>query len=232
MKTLGLIGGTSWVSTADYYRIINREVNRLLGGHHSARLILYSLDFQVAYDLHHRKDFEGQRNLLMNAARKLKAAGAEGLMLCANTTHKYADDLLMEIGLPLVHIADETAKVIKEKGISTVGLTGTATTMQETFYSDRLRKYGIETLVPSRKEQEYIHNAIFEELVKDILLDSTRDKLLHIMNGLKDLGAEGIILGCTEIPLIIKPEHTQLVLFDTLTIHATAAARFVAEINN
>lgn len=232
MKTIGLIGGTSWVSTVDYYRIINQEVNRQLGGHNSARLILYSVNFQDAYDLHHRKDFEGQRNLLLNAAMKLKAAGAEGLILCANTTHKYADYIEEKTGLPLIHIADETARVIQEKGISTVGLTGTATTMQESFYADRLMKYGIKTLVPSPEEQAYIHNAIFDELVKDILLDSTRQRLIDIMNELKNKGAEGIILGCTEIPLIVKPEHTPLVLFDTLTIHATAAARFVTEMNN
>lgn len=229
MKTIGMIGGTTWVSTSDYYRLINQEVNKLLGGLNSAKLILYSVNFQEAYDFYSRKDFEGQKNLLLDAVKRLVNAGVDGLILCANTLHKYADPITEIIRIPLIHIAEETAKAILEKGLSNVALLGTATTMQETFYTDILKSFGITTMVPSPEDQVFINDIIFSELAKDIFKDSTRKRLLEIMDRLSEGGAQGMILGCTELPLIIKPEHTSLALFDTLHIHAEAAARFVAE---
>jgi aspartate racemase len=229
MKTLGLVGGTTWVSTNDYYKLINKEVNKRLGGHHSARLVLYSINFHEAVAFQERKDFEGMRKLLVDAAISVKAAGVDGIMLCANTLHKYADAVLNATGLPMVHIAEETAYEIVRHGYNTVGLLGTKPTMSESFYKDRLNKHGINALVPKEGDQDFIHRIIFDELGKDIFRDETRGELLRIMGDLHLQGAQGIILGCTEIPLIIKPEHTNLPLFDTLMIHARAAARFIME---
>jgi aspartate racemase len=229
MKTLGLIGGTTWVSTTDYYRLINKEVNQKLGGHHSARLILYSINFQDAVTFQENKDFDGMKRLLTDAGKSLTEAGADGILLCANTIHKYADDVKKVTGLPLIHIADETGKAIVNEGFNSVGLLGTRPTMSEPFYRERLAGHGISTLVPSEKDQWFIHRAIFDELGKDIFLDETRQELLRIMNDLSKQGAEAIILGCTEIPLIIKPGHTDLPMFDTLQIHAKAAAGFILE---
>ena len=227
MKTLGLIGGTTWVSTLDYYRHINKEVNNLLSGHNSAKLVLYSFNFQELVSLQDKNDYEGFKGLLLNAAKALSHGGIDGIMLCANTLHKYADAVEEAAGIPLIHIADETASEIKKSGFKTVGLLGTKTTMGEAFYKDKLRDHGITAIVPGEREQEYIHRAIFDELGKDIFKDDTRQELLRIMQDLQKRGAEGIILGCTEIPLIIKPEHTSIPMFDTLVIHAGAGARFV-----
>jgi aspartate racemase len=229
MKTLGLIGGTTWVSTQDYYKHINKEVNRLLGGHNAAKLILYNLNFHEVVKLQDSKDFDGLKKLLTDAGSILQKAGVDGIMLCANTMHKYADAVTGITGLPLVHIADETAAEINKSGFKTAGLLGTKTTMEEPFYKERLKKHGITAIVPDEKDQVFLHRAIFDELGKDIFKDETRQEILRIMTGLYQRGAEGIILGCTEIPLIIKPEHTSIPLFDTLLIHARAGARFIAE---
>jgi aspartate racemase len=230
MKTLGLIGGTTWVSTTDYYRLINKEINQKLGGHHSARLILCSINFHDVVALQDNNDFHGVEGLLKDAATSLASAGAEGIMICANTLHKYADAVIKASGLPLIHIADETAMEIRKAGYRRVGLLGTKPTMNEPFYREKLATYGIDALVPGNDDQWFIHRAIFDELGKDIFRNETRIKLLRIMNDLGQQGAEAIILGCTEIPLIIKPEHTELPLFDTLQIHARAAARFILKI--
>jgi aspartate racemase len=228
MKTLGLIGGTTWVSTREYYACINREVNRLKGGYHSAKIILYSMDFQEIYTMQHSGDFEGIQVMLAGIAKGLASEGAQGLLLCANTMHKYADAVQEACGLPLIHIADVTAMEIRTAGYDTVGLLGTNTTMNEPFYRKKLQSYGIKALVPDEAGRNYINDAIFNELGKDIFKDSTRQEILQIMNKLVAGGAQGIILGCTEIPLIIKPQHTAIPLFDTLEIHSRAAARFIA----
>jgi len=227
MKTLGMIGGTTWVSTQDYYRHINKEVNRIVGGTHAARLLLYSLNFGEVHALQEAKDYPAISKLITDAAVKLKGAGVDGLILCANTMHKYVEDVEAATGLPIVHIADETAAAITNSGIAKVGLLGTRTTMSESFYKDRLKKHGIETIVPGDQDQLFLNHVIFNELAKDEFYDETRQEILMIMQALTKEGAGGIILGCTELPLIIKPEHTSIPTFDTLIIHARAAARFV-----
>ena len=229
MKTLGMIGGTTWVSTLDYYRNINTEVNRILGGLHSAKLVLYSINFQEAKDFVDKKDFTSMKNLLLEGVKKLVDTGVDGIMLCANTMHKYAEEVKSFTGLPLIHIADVTAAEINMQGLRTVGLLGTRITMEEPFYKDNLKGHGITTIVPETADQIYVNRVIFDELAKDIFTDKTRKRLLNIMERLHSMGAEGIILGCTEIPLIIKPGHTSLPMFDTLYLHSKAGARFIAE---
>lgn len=227
MKQLGLIGGTTWVSTIDYYRVLNEEVNKVLGGNHSAPLLLYSVEFGEVIEFSKSGDFALVHRILTDAAEVLYKAGVDGIMLCANTIHKYADNIMEEVPLPLIHVVDETAVKIKEKGFHKVGLLGTMMTMKEDFYTNMLGKEGIECIIPDEQDMQFINHAIFEELGHDIFKDETRQRLLKIMNGLSNQGAEGIILGCTEIPLIIKPEHTDLPLFDTLRIHAEAGAKFI-----
>ena len=226
MKTIGLIGGTTWVSTVDYYKIINSETNRRLGKNNSARIIMYSVNFQDAIDLMSKKDFEGLKQMLFKASDILVSGGAECLLLCANTMHKYADDVQQHAGLPLVNIADETARKIKEKGISKIGLLGTKITMSEPFYKERLAAYGIETLVPGEEQQDFVNRIIFNELGKEVFKPETKTELINIIGGLQSKGAEGVIMGCTEIPLILKQGDADIPLFDTLTIHSMAAVDF------
>lgn len=222
-----MIGGTTWVSTADYYKLINKEVNRLSGGQHSARLILNSLDFQEIVDFQEKKNFDGIKALLVAASTSLLSAGVAGIMLCANTMHKYAEFVIEATGLPLVHIVDATAAEIADRGYTTVGLLGTNTTMQEPFYRERLQQHGITAIVPGEADRDRMHRIIFDELANDIFMDNTRQKILRMMEDLHHQGAQGIILGCTEIPLIIRQEHTSIPVFDTLLIHANAGARFI-----
>jgi len=232
MKTLGMIGGTTWVSTADYYRILNEEVNKAMGGNYSAPLLLYSVNFQEALDLIRAGDSDGMFNMLLKAAKTLQNGGVDGLLLGANTIHKFAERIQAEVPLPIIHIADETAEKINEKGLSKVGLLGTMPTMRETFYKDRLLKHGIEAVTPDPDDMVFLHHIIFSELGLDIFKDSTRDRILKMMDSLYNRGAEAMILGCTEIPLIIKTEHTSIPLFDTLRIHAEAGARFIISNKN
>lgn len=227
MKTLGLIGGTSWVSTVDYYKIINQEVNRELGGNSSAKLVLYSIDFSEFLGMVKDKDNDGIEELFSSAGNSLKEAGADALMMCANTIHRYADVVLARTGLPLIHIARETADAILLKNIGTVGLLGTLPTMTESFYRDVLSEKGIEAIIPEKDDRLFIHRAIFKELSVEIFKDETRSRLLEICNDLFRKGADGIILGCTELPLIITQDDLSMPVFDTLRIHAEAGARFL-----
>lgn len=226
MKTLGLIGGTSWVSTVDYYRIINREINNRLGGLDSAKILLYSVNQQEFRPATKPDELQQFGDYLSDIARRLEAAGAEGLILCANTPHMAADLLQKNINIPLIHIADVTAEAVLKHKIKKVGLLGTKMTMEQTFYRGRLSKFGITTLVPEETEREYIHRTIMAELEKAILKDETRKKYVEIIDGLVKKGAEGIILGCTEIPLLIKQSDTAIPVFDTTEIHAMAAVEF------
>jgi len=228
MKTLGLIGGTTWVSTVDYYKIINEEVNRVLGGNNSAKLILYSINFKEAVDLNMKKDIAGMKRLVMDAVKAIVGAGAEGLMLCANTLHKFADEIEEEFRIPLIHIVDETSKEIIKAGIKTTGLMGTLITMEEPFYRNRLLKSGIETIIPDENDRHYINDNIYHDFSKGIFKKETKERFLKIINDLHGKGAEGIILGCTEFPLFLHQSDTHVALFDTLKIHAIAGARFVA----
>ncbi len=226
MKTLGLIGGTGWISTAEYYRLINEMVNEKLGELNFADLFLYSFNYNVIYELYKEKKHPEIYQLVENAANKLISSGAEGIVLCANTLHFYANDLVKNISIPIIHIADATSKSILNSGLEKVGLLGTKTTMEEDFYKSRLNKNGINVIVPDLENRNFIHDSIFNELLKGIFKDDTKSKILEIINKLNDKGANGIILGCTEIPLIIKKEDSSLPLFDTTLIHAEAAADF------
>ncbi len=226
MNTLGLIGGTGWVSTVDYYRIINREINNRLGGLSSAKILLYSVNQQEFRPATKPEELQQFADYLSDIARRLEAAGAECLILCANTPHMAADLVQKSIGIPLIHIAEVTAEAILKRKIRTVGLLGTKMTMEQSFYRDRLARFGISTLVPEKSEREYIHRTIMAELEKAILKDETRKSYLKIIEDLVKRGAEGIVLGCTEIPLLIKQSDTAIPVFDTTEIHAMAAVEF------
>ena len=226
MKTIGLIGGTGWTSTTDYYRLINQETNRLLGGLNSARCILYSFNYADINECNLRDDHEGVYRYVLDAAQKLKNASADFLVLCANTLHQYVDRLNDEIKLPIVHIADAAAAEIKRKGIPTVGLLGTRFTMEMDFYTKKLSEAGITSLVPDKPGRNYIHSIIMDELLKENIREESRKHFLEIIGSLETRGSQGIVLGCTEIPLLIKQEHTNLPVFNTLELHAKAAVEY------
>ena len=229
MKTIGLIGGMSWESSAEYYRIINEEVNRRLGGVHSAKVILYSFDFAEIEELQHRGEWEKLTQVMIDAARRLENAGAEVLLICTNTMHKMFDQVQENVEVSMIHIADATAEEIMKKGLKKVGLLGTKFTMEGDFYRKRFERHGIETVIPSEDEREVIHWIIYDELVVGIIRDESRKKYLEIIENLKQLGAEGVVLGCTEIPLLIKQEHVDIPVFDTTRIHALKAVDFALQ---
>lgn len=226
MKTLGLVGGTGWVSTQTYYRLINRETNARLGGLNSARLLLYSVNYEDIYRLNQRDDHEAVTQLVADAARRLALAGAEGLVLCANTLHMYAERVAESALLPLVHIGEATAAEARRRGYTRVGLMGTRPTMERAFYRDKLAAAGVEALIPDETQRAAIHHAIFDEILKEVLDPATRARLVAIVASLAERGAEAVVLGCTEIPLLVRPEDTPVPLLDTLAIHARAAVDF------
>jgi len=226
MKLIGLVGGTGWISSVEYYRIMNEEINRRLGGLQSARCILYSFNYAIINELNEKHDTEGQFSLLLDAATKLIRIGAEGIMLCANTLHQFADRLEKQISVPLIHIGTATAKQIKKQNLSTVGLLGTKYTMEMDFYKTKLNEESIQVLIPDAAERNFIHHTIYHELLKGVFREESKAELLRIMSRLHSQGAEGIILGCTEIPLLIKQKDTELPLFDTLVIHSLAGVDF------
>ena len=226
MKTIGLVGGTGWISTLDYYRIINETVNQKRGGLNTARCILYSFNYGDIDARNKQKDFQGVYKMVLDASQRICSAGADFIVLCANTLHRFADDLEKEIPVPILHIADATAKKIKEHGFSTVGLLGTKQTMELDFYISRLKNEGIETLVPDKYEREFINNTIMDELLKGIQNPSSKAAFKDIMKKLGNRGAEGIILGCTEIPILISQGDSELPIFNTTVIHALAAAEY------
>lgn len=223
MRTIGLIGGVSWHSTIDYYRIINEEVNRRLGGTHSAKLILYSLDLGEIKELRKQGKEELVEKILVEAARGLERGGADFGLICANTLHMYFDKVASSVSIPFIHIADATAEKIKGAGLRRVGLLGTLTTMELGFYRDRLAQHGIEVLVPEREDRVEVDRIIFEELVAGRFLDTSRSRLIGIIGKLVEMGAEGVVLGCTELPLILRGAEVGVPLFDTTMIHALKA---------
>lgn len=229
MKTIGLVGGTGWVSSVEYYRIINETINKRLGGMNFAKCILYSFNYGEIDALNKRDDMKGVFALILDAAKKITDAGADFIVLCANTLHLFADDLAKEIPLPLVHIAEATAKEIKKKGLSTVGLLGTKPTMELDFYKTKLKEENINVIVPEKNEIDFIHSVIMNELLKEIFDNKSKVAFLEIMKKLESQGAEAIILGCTEIPLLIKQEDSHLPLFNTTVIHALAAVDFALQ---
>jgi aspartate racemase len=225
MKTIGLIGGMSWESTVPYYRQINQSIKEQLGGLHSARIILYSVDFHEVERLQHAGDWEAAGALLAGVARSLEAAGADFLVLCTNTMHKVASSIEAAVSIPLLHIADPTAIEIKQSGHATVGLLGTRFTMEQAFYRERLsERHGLRVLTPNPDDREIIHRVIYEELCRGVVSSASRSQYQRIMAGLVEQGAEAIILGCTEIALLIDQQNAEVPLFDTAAIHARAAA--------
>jgi aspartate racemase len=229
MKTLGLIGGTSWVSTADYYKLINQQINERLGGLNAARLILYSMNYEEFKPPADPKDWGPLSENLINIAKNLQHCGAQCLLLCANTPHMAADAIDENLDIPLIHIAEETAKEIKKHNLKKVGLLGTRLTMEQAFFRKRLLKYGIEPIIPEEEDRNYIHATIFNELGRGFFTPELKTKYLRIINDLEKKGVEGIILGCTEIPLLIQQDDCKIPLFDTMLIHATAAVNFALE---
>jgi aspartate racemase len=226
MKTAGLIGGMSWESTVSYYRIINQVVGEALGGLHSARMVLYSVDFQEIELLQHAGRWTEAGETLVAAGRAVRRAGADFLVLCTNTMHKVAGQIEASVGLPLLHIADATAARVKAAGARRVGLLGTRFTMEEDFYRGRLeRDHGLEVVVPGAGERETVHRVIYEELCRGRVRDESRQECRRIVCGLVGQGAEGVILGCTEIGLLLGPEDAKVPVFDTARIHAEEAAR-------
>ena len=224
MKTLGLLGGMSWESTVPYYRVINQEVNRRLGGLHSARLVLYSVDFDEIERLQHAGEWDASARVLARAARALEGAGAEGLVICTNTMHRIYDQIAGAVGVPVLHIADATAAAIAEAGCGTVGLLGTRFTMEGDFYRERVRGHGLEVLVPGDADRETVHRVIYDELCLGEVCDDSRAEYRRIIAGLVGRGAEGVILGCTEISMLVGAEDASVPVFDTTEIHALKAA--------
>lgn len=224
MKTLGLIGGTTWISTAEYYKIINQRVNERLGGLTSAKMFLYSLNYEEFKPPPDITKWEPFVDLLTGIARRLEHAGADCIVICANTPHMVADAVQQNI-----HIAEATAKEIANRNLTKVGLLGTAFTMEQRFFKDRLSQRHIETIIPDPDDRKFVHNSIFTELAKGIFSRETKTRYLEIINKLVDRGAEGIISGCTEIPLLIQQEDCSIPLFDTTIIHANAAVDFALQ---
>jgi aspartate racemase len=226
MKTIGLVGGTSWASTIDYYRIINEEMNKRRGGLNFAKIVLYSIDYGEIDARNKQNDTEGIRSLLINAAKSVEQIGAHCILLCANTLHMHAELIQNAVGIPLVHIADATASEIRKMNITKVGLLGTKATMELGFYKRRLLGHGITAIVPPPEDRSFIHHAIDTELVKSLVFPETKSRFLKIIDGLRNEGAEGVILGCTEIPILIKQTDSNLPVFDTTRIHSMAAVDF------
>lgn len=224
MKTIGLIGGMTWESSLEYYRIINEQVSRKLGGLHSAKCLMYSLDLHEVVELQEQGKWLELAPVIKNAAAALEKGGAELILICTNTIHKFYDEIQAGVNVPLLHIADTAGEAIKIKGIRKAGLFGTRFTMQEDFYKVRLKeKYGTETVIPDESNRQIIHRIIFEELAYGKVLEESKEKVRTIIDDLISKGAEGVILGCTELPMLIKQEDTVIPVFDTLKIHAEAA---------
>ncbi len=226
MKTIGLIGGITWLSTLDYYRLINQMMNEKLSGDASAKILMSSLNFEEIKSLTIAEDWDGIASVMLTEVTKLEEAGADCILLCANTMHKIAEEIEVSLSVPLIHIAVETGKEIVNKQLSTVALLGTRYTMQLDFYKDKLAEQGIKTIIPNEEEIHYINAAIYNEMGNGIFLPERKEGFLKIINRLISEGAEGIILGCTEIPILIKQKDVSVPVFDTTAIHSAAAVEF------
>jgi len=227
VRRLGLIGGMTWHSTVDYYRLINEGVQARLGGSHSADLVILSVDFAPVEEMQGRGDWAGMGRLMADAARMLEAAGADGLIICANTMHRLADDITGAVRIPLIHIADAAAVEIRKKGLKAVGLLGTRYTMELDFYRRRLeQKHGLKVLVPDEPGRTTVHDVIYKELAHGVVREGSRRAYLSVIEELKRRGAEGVILGCTEIPMLVRAGDSSLPVFDTTALHAAAAVEF------
>lgn len=226
MKTIGLIGGMSWASTVHYYRLINEAVAARLGGLHSAQILMYSFDFEQLAALQRADRWDEAARLVADAATRLQAAGADVLLIGSNTMHSVAEHVASSVRVPLIHVADATAAAIAARGIKAVGLLGTRFTMEQPFYVDKLEGHGLRVLVPDQAGRDRAHAIIFGELCRNVVTDESRDAFIELIDDLAARGAEAIILGCTEIMLLIGPEDCKLLTFDTTEIHALAAVDF------
>ncbi|WP_028584353.1 aspartate/glutamate racemase family protein [Desulfogranum mediterraneum] len=224
MKTIGLIGGMSWESTAAYYRLLNEEARARLGGLHSAQILLYSVDFEPIEQLQHQGDWEGAARILTKAALRLQDGGADFFLICTNTMHRVAPLVEAAVRIPLLHIADPTAESLLAKGVQTVGLLGTAFTMEQEFYRGRLeQRHGLEVVTPSRADRRIVHDIIYQELCQGKIRQAAKSAYLRIIGELAGRGAEAVILGCTEIGLLVKQEDSAVPLYDTTALHAVRA---------
>ena len=227
MKTIGLIGGMSWESSIEYYRIINETAKEKLGGLHSAKSLMITVDFAEIEKLQHEGRWDDAAQILIRCAQDLEHGGADFIVLCTNTMHKVADQIQAGIKIPFLHIADATAEKIKSAGLQKIGLLGTRFTMEQDFYKSRLtEKYGLEVLIPNNAERELVHRVIYDELCLGVVKNDSRNNYKEIMQSLVEQGAQGIILGCTEIELLVKQEDASIPLFPTSRIHAEAAAEY------
>jgi len=230
VKTIGMIGGMSWESTLEYYRIVNQEVKARLGGLHSAKCLLYSVDFEEIEALQRRNQWPKAAGVLSRAAQGLEKGGADFILICTNTMHKVAEEVEQSVSIPLLNIADATAEKIIAAGMQKIALLGTRFTMEEDFYKGRLvNAFGLEVLVPNNAEMDVIHRVIYQELCLGKIDNNSRQKYLDVIDRLVGEGAEGVILGCTEIGLLVRQEDTRVPLFDTTEIHARAAVEFALQ---
>ena len=229
MKTIGLLGGMSWESTALYYRLINEETKRRLGGLHSAPIAMISVDFQEIEELQMRGDWTAAAELLAESAKRVEAAGADFLLICTNTMHKVADEVAAAISIPLLHLADATADRVLSAGFDTIGLLGTRFTMEQDFYKGRLAARGIDVLTPPNEGRDLVHRVIYEELCLGVVKDESRKAFLATMDDLVERGAQGVIQGCTEIGMLVDESHTGVALFDTARIYAETAVGMALE---
>ncbi len=223
MKTIGLIGGMSWESTQLYYRIINERTRERLGGLHSAQIAMMSVDFAPIEAMQHSGDWAGTAKVLGDAAKSLEDAGADFFLICTNTMHQVADEVQAAVSIPLLHIADATGKTLQSNNVKKIGLLGTAFTMELDFYRSRIEAAGIEVVVPEMHDRQSVHDIIYQELCLGIVDDDSRDVYLSVIERIREQGIEGLILGCTEIGMLIGPQHTDLPLYDTTVIHAEQA---------
>ncbi|MEV6553111.1 aspartate/glutamate racemase family protein [Streptomyces sp. NPDC051597] len=223
MRTIGLIGGMSWESSAEYYRLLNELVRERLGGLHSARCVLHSVDFAGIEELQRAGEWERAGEVLAAAAKGLEAAGADLVLICTNTMHKVADQVAAAVSVPLLHLGDATARAVRARGVRRVGLLGTAFTMEQDFYRDRLRAHGLDVLTPGAEDRALVHRVIYEELCLGVVREESRDAYRDVIARLVARGAEGVVLGCTEIELLIRQEHSPVPVFPTTRLHAEAA---------
>lgn len=230
MKTIGLIGGMSWKSTIEYYEVINETVRSRLGGFHSAKCLMYTVDFAEIEILQRENKWKEVSDIMVDIANKLKKGGADFIVICTNTIHKVVSEIEKKVGIKVLHIVELTGKKIIQNGMKKVGLLGTKFTMEGDFYKNILKdRFNIDVIVPNEVEREFIHKVIFEELCKGILNKTSKEKYKEIIDSLVLIGAEGVILGCTEIPLLIKQEDVSIPVFDTTKIHAVSAVEFALE---
>ncbi|HUW05084.1 MAG TPA: aspartate/glutamate racemase family protein [Williamwhitmania sp.] len=227
MKTIGLIGGMSWESSLEYYRIINEKVKEKLGGLHSAQCLMYSVEFDQIQHLQHIGDWDRLTQIMVDAAQRLEKGGAEFVVICTNTMHRMANEVQASISIPILHIADATAQKVAAKGITNVGLLGTKFTMEQDFYKGRLtKKHGIAVTIPNEEERNCVHDIIYNELCLGQINQPSRERYLQIIDGLVANGAQGVILGCTEIPLLVHQSDVTVPVFDTTRIHAEMAVEY------